>query len=147
MTRSTRIRRKGVNHATISIVASVLFASFVMSSSLGAQHTHGHPPDSARIIGAADAAMSGAMSAEAKKHILLSPTRRATAADSARARNVATELKVALAKYADTTAAVADGYRMFLPQVKNQRVYHFTNYRRAFVAAFTFDPSKPTSIL
>ena len=87
------------------------------------------------------------MSAEAKKHMLLSPVRPATAADSARARDVADRLKAALAKYADTTAAVADGYKMFLPQVKTQRVYHFTNYRRAFTAAFSFDPTKPTSIL
>jgi hypothetical protein len=131
---------------TVSLGA-LLLGTLVRAAPLLAQHDHGHPPDSARIIGAADAAMSGAMSPEAKKHMLLSPTRRATTADSSRARGVANDLKVALAKYADTSAAVADGYRMFLPQVKNQRVYHFTNYRRAFMAAFSFDAAKPTSIL
>ena len=147
MTRTPRIPQKAFSRSKAVFVPSVLFVSFVMSRSLGAQHTHGHPPDSARIVGAADATMSGPMSAEAKRHMLLSPTRPATATDTARARDVATRLKAALTKYADTTAAVADGYRMFLPQVKTQRVYHFTNYRRAFTAAFNFDATKPTSIL
>lgn len=129
------------------LVAFALSTSCVTSSSLAAQHSHGHSSDSARMVGAVAAAMSGPMSPEAKKHMLLSPTRVATAADTARARDVAARLKKALAKYADTTAAVADGYKMFLPQVKTQRVYHFTNYRRAFSAAFTFDATKPTSVL
>src|SRR6185312_4438621 len=64
-----------------------------------------------------------------------------------RALLVASELKQAIAKYRDTAAAVADGYKMFLPGVKNQRVFHFTNNARAFRAAFSFDPAKPTSIL
>ena len=45
------------------------------------------------------------------------------------------------------TAAVADGYEMFAPNLKNQHVYHFTNNARAIGAMFSFDPAKPTSIL
>ena len=99
------------------------------------------------MIGAADAAMSGHLSDAAKRHMELSPARRATRADSLRATEVARELRTALAKYADTAAAVADGYKMFMPNVKTQRVYHFTNYRRAFMEAMRFDAAKPTSIL
>jgi len=91
--------------------------------------------------------MSGAMSEAARKHMELSPTRRATRDDSTRALDVARELRIALAKYADTAAAVADGYKMFMPNVKTQRVFHFTNARHAFLEAFRFDPAKPTSIL
>jgi hypothetical protein len=36
---------------------------------------------------------------------------------------------------------------MFLPQVKHQKQYHYTNYENAFTAAFDFDPTKPTSLL
>jgi hypothetical protein len=36
---------------------------------------------------------------------------------------------------------------MFLPNVKQQKVYHFTNYGRAFMEAFRFDPAKPTAVL
>jgi hypothetical protein len=99
------------------------------------------------MIGAADASMSGPMSDAAMKHMEMSPARRATSGDSARAREIAKQLRAALARYADTSAAVADGYRMFAPQLKQQRVYHFTNRKNAFMEAFRFDPDKPTSIL
>ena len=99
------------------------------------------------MIGAADATMSGPMSEEARRHMVMSPMRPATRDDSAKAMAVARQLRASLAKYADTSAAVAAGYRMFAPQVKNQRVYHFTNYRHAFMEGFRFDPEKPTSIL
>lgn len=111
-----------------------------------AQHDH-HHEDTARVVGSVDAAMSGPMSREARLHMLLTPERRATAADSARARAIAAQLRTALRKYADTAAAVADGYRMFMPNIKKQRVYHFTNYRKAFLEGFRFEPTEPTSIL
>ena len=75
------------------------------------------------------------------------PTRPATSADSARARAVVAALRSALARYEDPAAAEADGYRLFLPNVKHQRVYHYTHYGRAFKEAFRFDPAQPTSIL
>lgn len=123
----------------------------VAPPALIAQHTHGghagHQPDSSGMVGAADAVMSAPMTEAAKKHMRLSPTRAGTAEDSARALDLARQLRTSLAKYADTAVAVADGYRMFMPNVKTQRVYHFTNYRHAFMEAFRFDAEKPTSIL
>lgn len=128
-----------------------LLITIVAGSALGAQHSHGgstgHGRDSSQMIAAADAVMSGALSAAAQKHLELSPTGRATREDSIRARDVARQLRAALAKYADTAAAVADGYKMFMPNVKQQRVYHFTNYRHAFLEALRFDAERPTSIL
>jgi hypothetical protein len=132
---------------------SVTITAFLLSTAAGAapldaQHTHGkHGRDSSQIIGAADAAMSGPMSEAAKKHMELSPARKPTRADSARAMKVAQQLRAALHKYHDTTAAVADGYRMFMPNVKTQRVFHFTNHRNAFMEAFRFDVAQPTSLL
>jgi hypothetical protein len=81
------------------------------------------------------------------KHMELTPARVPTHEDSVRALKVAAELKLAIAKYQDTTAAVADGYHMFLPNVKQQLVYHFTNTGRAFKEAFRFNPAEPTSLL
>jgi hypothetical protein len=108
-------------------------------------------PDEA-MVGAADASMShhgdhdhGGVN-EAL-HMELTPARLGTRADSLRADKLVAELRPAIAKYRDTAVAVADGYRMFAPELKNQRVYHFTNYGRAFAAAFGFDPAKPTSLL
>jgi hypothetical protein len=132
----------------------ILFAVGEFPRAALAQGSHVHPAspakgstDSAQMAGMADHAMSGAMSANMMKHMELTPTRSATRADSVRALAVAAELKSAIAKYADTAAAVADGYKMFLPNVKAQHVYHFTNNRHALGAVFRFDATKPTSIL
>jgi hypothetical protein len=95
----------------------------------------------------ADHAMSGPMDENMMKHMRLTPLRTPTHDDSVRATKVAADLKRAIAKYQDTAVAVADGYKMFLPEVKNQRVYHFTNNGRALLAALRFDPAKPTSVL
>ncbi len=80
-------------------------------------------------------------------HMLMTPTRPVAQGDSARAAAIAATLRTSIAKYADTTAAVADGYRMFAPQIKNQRVYHFTRGWNAVQEAFRFEPAKPTSLL
>ena len=136
-----------MNNHTLAVA---VIATLAVAASLPAQHAHGAhtpPADSARLIGTVDEAMSGELSEAARKHMELTPTRRATAADSARALAVANEVRTAIAKYADTAAATAAGYRMFLPGLKSQKVYHFTNYRHAMAAAFSFDPAKPTSLL
>ena len=128
----------------VASIALLALAATVLSRAATAQHVHA--ADSSRIA-ATDAAMSGALSANAKKHMELTAARRPTRDDSVKARAVATTLRSALRRYADTSAAVADGYRMFLPNLKQQKVFHFTNYRLAAAEAFRFDPAKPTSIL
>lgn len=80
-------------------------------------------------------------------HMTMTPLVPASPGDSARAARVATALRAALAKYRDTSAAVADGYRMFLPKLREQRLYHFTNGWRGVQEAFRFDPTRPTSLL
>jgi hypothetical protein len=99
------------------------------------------------MTGMADHAMSSHGDMNMTTHMALSPSRPATHADSARARQVAADLKRAIAKYADTSVAVADGYRMFAPGVRNQQVFHFTNYGHGFKEAFRFNPEQPTSLL
>jgi hypothetical protein len=90
---------------------------------------------------------SSASAQNADLHMEMTPLRRATPADSARAASIAAELRTALEQYKDTTAAVADGYKMFMPQVKQQKVYHFTSNWRAVQEAFRFEPTKPASLL
>ena len=80
-------------------------------------------------------------------HMEMTPLRRATAADSARAASVATTLRSSLTPFADTTAAVAAGYRMFAPELKEQKVYHFTRKWNAVQSVVRFDAAKPTSLL
>ena len=64
------------------------------------------------------------MSAEAmngEHHMEMTALRHGTTTDSARAVGVAALLRDALKPYADTTAAVADGYKMFMPQNRKDR--------------------------
>jgi hypothetical protein len=97
-----------------------------------------------RARAAADQAMSGPMAADAHMH--MTPVRPLSVADSARAALRVAELRTAIERYHDVHVAEADGYRIFLPNVR-QPVYHFTNNRYALEAAFGFDPAKPTSLL
>jgi len=80
-------------------------------------------------------------------HMTLTPMRPATHADSARAAAVVDTLRRAIARYADVRAAEADGFRPFAPNVKRQKVLHYTRYAWAARAAFGFDPARPTSLL
>ncbi|HYA98187.1 MAG TPA: hypothetical protein VEH49_08840 [Methylomirabilota bacterium] len=79
-------------------------------------------------------------------HMYMTALRPRNAADEERARQVAAELRAGIEKYKDYRVALADGYRIFLPNVP-QPEYHFTNYRNGFLEAFTFEPSRPTSLL
>jgi hypothetical protein len=93
----------------------------------------------------ADHQMSGALGES--PHMRLTPVRSGTRADSIRAEAVADTLRRAIARYADVRVAVADGFKPFAPNVKRQKVFHYTRYSWAAEAAFEFDPAKPTSLL
>lgn len=80
-------------------------------------------------------------------HMEMTPLRPSNRADSLRAATVVTKLRAGIAKYRDVRVAVDDGFRQFAPQLKNQSVYHFTNYRWGFENAFRFNAAKPTSLL
>jgi hypothetical protein len=58
---------------------------------------------------------------------------------------IATARKVA-EKYRDYKVALADGYKIFLPNLP-QKQYHFTNYWYGFEASRQFNPEHPTSLL
>ena len=106
---------------------------------MGAMDSTDHP--SAML---AHQAMSGALTEDA--HMLLTPLRPGTAADSARAAQLVADVRRTLARYRDVGVATAQGFRQFLPGVQ-QPVYHFTNWRWAIEAMFRFDPARPTSLL
>jgi hypothetical protein len=79
-------------------------------------------------------------------HMHMTSLRPANAADWARADQIAAELRDAIEPYKDYRVALADGYRPFLPNVA-QDIYHFTNYMNGFLESFTFDATRPTSLL
>lgn len=149
----------GRRHIARNLAIGALLAA---PAALGAQH-EGHgttsrpaanrpaggnaPERDSSAVAHTDAAMSGAAAGFAARHMDMTAARPATARDSARAARIVRALRVATAKYRDVSVAVKDGYRMFAPNVKEQRVYHFTNYRSAIASSFGFDPAKPTSLL
>src|SRR5215472_4910921 len=79
-------------------------------------------------------------------HMHMTAQRPETAEDAARAKEIVNQLRSGIEKYKDYHVALANGYKIFLPNLK-QPEYHFTNYMNGFLEAFTFDPARPTSLL
>lgn len=97
-------------------------------------------------------AATGAMSDEdmhgmnMHAHMHMTDLRPPNAVDQKRADEIVAELRPAIEKYKDYRVALADGYRIFGPNVP-QDIYHFTNYRNGALAALKFDPTRPSSLL
>src|SRR6266581_3647479 len=79
-------------------------------------------------------------------HMKMTPMRGATQADKDRAALTVATTRDALEKYKDYKAALADGYKIFLPNIPT-KMKHFTNRSYAVVNAFGFNPAHPTSLL
>ena len=79
-------------------------------------------------------------------HMYMSKLRVATPQDWAKANEIVAELRAAIERYKDYHLALADGFRIFMPNLP-QPEYHFTNYYNGFLESFTFDPARPTSLL
>jgi hypothetical protein len=111
------------------------------------QHDGDQYPEAAR---AANDAMSGhdmdMSGADMNLHMFMTELQPRQPGDDRRAEEIVEILGKSISKYKDYRVALADGYRIFLPNVP-QKIYHFTNYRNAFVAGFSFNPAHPTSLL
>jgi hypothetical protein len=79
-------------------------------------------------------------------HMYMTKLRTAAPQDWAKADEIAGELRESIEKYKDYHAALADGFRIFMPNLP-QSEYHFTNYYNGFLESFSFDPARPTSLL
>jgi hypothetical protein len=79
-------------------------------------------------------------------HMKMTTLRDLKPGDQDKADQVVDAARKTAGKYKDYRAALADGYKIFLPKLP-QKQYHFTNYRYAFEAARHFDPEHPTSLL
>ncbi len=66
--------------------------------------------------------------------------------DQEKADQIVTAARSVAEKYKGYKVALADGFKIFLPNLP-QKQYHFTNYWNAFEAARHLDPSRPTSLL
>jgi hypothetical protein len=79
-------------------------------------------------------------------HMKMTTLRDPKPGDADRAQKVLETARGVMTKYQDYHTALADGFQIFHPDVP-QKMYHFTNYKYAFEAAFAFNPEHPTSLL
>ena len=79
-------------------------------------------------------------------HMAMTSLRPVEPGDQARADAVLAAARTMAARYTDYRKALADGYKIFLPEAP-QHVYHFTQDSAAMAAQFRFDASRPTSLL
>jgi hypothetical protein len=111
------------------------------------QHDADQNPEAARD---ANDAMSGhdmdMGGMDMNPHMFMTELQPKQPGDAQRAEEIVEILGKSIAKYKDYRVALADGYRIFLPNYP-QKQYHFTNYHNAFVAGFVFNPAHPTSLL
>jgi hypothetical protein len=124
-------------------------------------HDHGSVNDSMKMPMPADSesqgpqAQAGAADANEQMshhhldmgpHMKMTALRPATQADRDRAALTVATTREALDKYKDYKAALADGYKIFLPNVPS-KMKHFTNNSYAMENAWGFNPAHPTSLL
>lgn len=79
-------------------------------------------------------------------HMYMTKLRTATPQDWAKADEIVQQLRESIEKYKDYHVALQDGFRIFMPNLP-QAEYHFTNYYNGFLESFSFDPTRPTSLL
>jgi hypothetical protein len=79
-------------------------------------------------------------------HMFMTELRAENPTDDKRAEQIVETLRPAIAKYKDYKVALADGFKIFGPNVPQEH-YHFTNYTYAFEASFGFNAEHPTSLL
>jgi hypothetical protein len=79
-------------------------------------------------------------------HMYTTAPRPQSPEDVQRANEIVTQLRSGIEKYRDYHVALDDGFKIFLPNIP-QPEYHFTKMKNGFLEAFTFDASRPTSLL
>jgi hypothetical protein len=79
-------------------------------------------------------------------HMKMTALRQPKPGDAERAQQIVEQARKASEQYTDYRTALAEGYKIFLPEVP-QKMYHFTNYAYAAEARLRFNPEHPTSLL
>jgi len=79
-------------------------------------------------------------------HMKMTALRELKPGDQEKAGEVAQAARKVAEKYGDYKVALADGFKIFMPNVP-QKQYHFTNYWYGFEASRSFNPDHPTSLL
>ena len=79
-------------------------------------------------------------------HMVMTTLRAKQPGDQAKADAVAVEAKKVAERYVDFQRALADGFRIFMPD-QPQKVYHFVKDEALEASREGFDPSRPSALL
>jgi hypothetical protein len=129
---------------TFSILSAGLLLALAVPLPAQSPANPGSP--SSQELAQATGAMSHHGHEDMGPHMKMSTLRDPRPGDQARAVEIVATAKAALERYKDVKNAEADGFRPFLPGVK-QTMYHYSSLANAAKAAFTFDAAAPTSLL
>ena len=125
-------------------IAVKLFVLIALAAFADDQKNQSQPSEG--DLNATTESMSHGHHHEMGPHMHMSTLRDSQPGDDQKAEEIAGQARQALEKYKDYNVALADGFKIFLPNIK-QEMYHFTSWQNAVAAAFAFDPTKPTSLL
>jgi hypothetical protein len=130
----------------LPIVAFLFFAAMLARTLAFSQGAGMPQPAQHSSMPGMSPEMSEGGMAHMSRHMYLTTIRPPQPGDQQKADAIVAAARQAMEPYKDYHKALADGYRIFLPNVP-QPQYHFTNYENAREAAQHFDPLKPTSLL
>jgi hypothetical protein len=136
----------------VACVAVGCLSAWAQTSTPGLTEVNMSSHDMHEMPGMSDDGSAHAMHAMEDHAMDMGPHMRMTAVrdpqpgDQAKADQVVQATRKVAAKYQDYKAALADGYKIFLPELP-QKQYHFTNYWYGFETRRHFNPEHPTSLL
>ncbi len=134
-----------LKHRWMTLGALAVFFAIALAA-----HEHNAPApatgdQSQQELNQATAAMSHPHM-EMSAHMKMTALRPPDPADQERADEIVQKARAGMEKYKDYRAALADGYKIFLPNMP-AKMKHFTNYRYSLENSFRFNPEHPTSLL
>jgi hypothetical protein len=98
------------------------------------------------MSGAGDMGDMGSSMAAMAGHMYITPLRPRQPGDEEKAKAVVAQVKASIERYKDYRKALADGYVIGNPKVK-QPQYHFVKQSNILEAEHQFDPTKPSALL
>ena len=130
----------------ILALATALFGTTGLADAAFCQdHPHGDMPGM-DMSGKTDAEDMGPSMAAMAGHMEITPLRPKQPGDDEKAKAIVATVKSSIERYKDYRKAVADGYAIANPSLK-QPQYHFVSLANTHEADLRFDPSKPTALL
>ena len=136
-------------HARGGVALMLTFGAVLLTPMPGHTWQKGQPKDSMPgmdMSGDEDMSKMGPSMAAMAGHMYMTPRRPMQPGDVEKAKAIVATLKASMERYKDYRKALADGYYIAKPELK-QPQYHFINKANTREADLQFDPSKPTALL